>query len=378
MRRYGTRTRRSRPWSGLALAGPLLGLLAVFHPAPGQTSSGPAHSPQPDAGPLPGPDRVKGVIPAYVTRPMKPCHEPRLAELLRSYEEPPGEVPWAMTRIASWSTFDVYDLCFPSPVATATPENNTVWCEYFRCRGDHKRPAAIVLHILDGRFRESRLICSYLATFGIDGLLLKMAYYGPRRPKDPARFRTLTQDLDTLCEATRQSVMDARRAARWLVAQPQVDAGRISIVGTSLGGFVGSVASGVDGGFYRSVFVLAGGRIETVLTTPTDEVRTVRQAIESAGLSRDELIRKLAPIEPCTFARRIDPRSVLMFNTRHDPIVPPASARALADAIGGARIVWYDGDHYSLIWRIPELLARLRAHLTDITVPPGTSREAGG
>lgn len=326
------------------------------------TSSAPASESRPAAS-QPGSKRLSGVIAASQTRPMKPADDAGQRVLLKQYEEPAGEVAWAMDRLMTTPSYDVYDLRFPSPVVTPTPENNTVYCEYYRCRGDQKRPAVIVLHILDGKFRESRLICSYLALRGMDGLLLKMAYYGPRRPKDPQQLKTFAQDLETMRDAVRQSAMDARRAARWLGAQPHVDPARISILGTSLGGFVGSVASGVDGRFHRSVFVLAGGRLEQVLTSPSREVRSAREAIASSGTSSEELVQKLIAVEPCSFAKRIAPRSVLMINAKSDPVVPPTSAQALAAAIGGVAIQWYEGDHYALIWKLPEVLARVADHL---------------
>ena len=315
----------------------------------------------------PGPIHLEGTVSAAQTRSMKPTNDARLAALLRKYEEPAVDVAWSMDRWYGAANYDVYDLRFPSPVVTDVPENNTVHCEYYRCRGNQKRPAVIVLHISDGKFIESRAICHYLATQWFDGLMLKMAYYGPRRPKDPERMRALTQNLDTLCEGVRQSAMDARRAARWLGAQPQIDPARISILGTSLGGFVASVASGVDGRFAHSVFVLAGGDLSRVLSTESREVRSVREAIEASGLSPAEVTKKLEFIEPCTFAGRIDPATVMMVNTRSDPVVPPASAEMLAKAIGGVKIDWYDGDHYALVWRLLEVLACVTEHLNGRT-----------
>jgi len=318
----------------------------------------------------PGPLHLEGTVTASQMRLMKPTDDVRLAALLKHYEEPPGDVAWTMDRQHGLADYDVYDLRFPSPVITDVPENNTVHCEYYRCRGDQMRPAVIVLHISDGKFVESRAICHYLATRGFDGLMLKMAYYGPRRPKEQERMRALTQNLDTLCEGVRQSAMDARRAARWLSAQPLIDRTQISILGTSLGGFVASVASGVDGRFSHSVFVLAGGDLARVLSTKTREVRSVREAIEASGLRPAELTKKLELIEPCTFAGRIDPATVMMVNTRDDPVVPPASVEALARSIGNVRIDWYDGDHYALIWRLFEVLARVTEHLNGPSTRP--------
>lgn len=330
----------------------------------GGPSAAPATTPA-EAELPPGPEHEEGILQASQVRPMKSESDPRLVALLKRYEEPPGNVPWSMDRISTMPTYDVYDLQFPSPVVTATPENNTVWSEYYRCRGEARRPAVVVLHILDGRFRESRLICHYLAARGVDCVMLKMAYYGQRRPKDPERVRAFTQDIDTVCEAVRQSAMDARRAARWLQSLPCVDASRISILGTSLGGFVASVASGVDGHFARSVLILAGGDLPGILTTKEREVASARRAIEASGMNREDLVRKLELVEPLTFAGRIDGKTVLMVNTREDPIVPPANAKALAKAIGGVRQLWYPGDHYAIIYRVFEILDRVAQHLKN-------------
>jgi isopenicillin-N N-acyltransferase-like protein len=312
-----------------------------------------------------GPRHLEGKIAPSQTRPMRPTDDAALAALLKKYEPPPGGFAWSADRIATMSTYDVYDLRFPSPFTSAVPENNTVPCEYYRCRGDQKRPAVIVLHILDGRFRESRMICNYLASQGVDGVLLKMAYYGPRRPQDPERQRRLTQDLDTLVEGVHQTVMDVRRLAQWLQYQPHIDAGCINVLGVSLGGFVGSLAAGVDGRFSHSIFILAGGNLAEIFRTHEKEVRPLREAVEAQGLTQEQVVEKLALIEPCTYAGRIDGRTVLMVNTDADPIVPRACAEALANRIGdgGVKIVWFEGDHYGLLWKMFEVLGRVKDHI---------------
>jgi surfactin synthase thioesterase subunit len=52
-----------------------------------------------------------------------------------------------------------------------------------------------------------------------------------------------------------------------------------------------------------------------------------------------------------------------MVNTDADPIVPRASAEALAKKIGGVEVVWFEGDHYGLLWRMFEVLGRVKQHL---------------
>jgi len=312
----------------------------------------------------PGPETLSGRIPPGLTRPLPPEKDPATAGFLENYRLPAKGFAWKARRVALFHGFDQYDLTFPSPFRSPDPENNTVSCEFYRIRGKAKRPAVIVLHILDGKFRVARLVSRYLAGRGMHALLLKMAYYGPRRPKDPARRKKLSQDLPTMLSGVRQTVLDIRRAALLLSTLPEVDPERISIAGVSLGGFLAALASGVDGRFYRTAVVLAGGRMEKVFLGNSKEARSIKRYLLSRGFTEKKLLRVLAPIEPCRYAHRIDPSSLLMVNADKDPVVPALSARAFAEAAGkGVKIHWIHGDHYSLIFQALPVLKLLGDHL---------------
>ncbi len=314
--------------------------------------------------PLPGPPLLAGRVPPGRRRPLKPEKDPETARFLARYELPGKGFSWKGVLKGRFSGFDVYDLRFPSPLVSPDPENNLVPCEFYRVRGTGKRPAVVVLHILDGRFRVARLVSNYLAGRGMHALLLKMAYYGPRRPKDPARRKRLSRDLPTMLAGVRQTVLDIRRAALLLSTLPDVDPSRISIAGVSLGGFLAALSSGVDGGFHRTGIILAGGRLEKVFTGDSREVRSLKRSILSRGWKGEKLLRLLAPIEPCRFAHRIPPASVLMVDADRDSIVPPPCARALAAAIGGGvKVHWIRGDHYALLLHALSVLKLLGDHL---------------
>ncbi len=294
------------------------------------------------------PDFEEGIIGGDVRRPLKPEKDPRVTRLLRAYELPGTPFRWKLEARKRAREYKVYELVFPSPFKSRFKENNTVYCEYFRSKRKGKRPAAIVLHILDGRFMVARLACSYLARKGIHGLLLKMAYYGKRRPKGMSE-RVLTKNVRNLVEGVRQTVLDIRRAALWLSRRPEVDKERISIVGVSLGGFAGALASGVDGNFHKTAVILAGGGLDKVVLGNSREVKAIKKAILNGGFTGKSLVKLLEPIEPCVFAHRIPKGTLLMVNTKWDRVVPVECAEALFKASGGCgRIVWYPGNHYSL------------------------------
>ncbi len=335
-----------------------------FRPSRAAASGeGPSRAGAPPKAP-PGPALLSGGVPPGRGRPLKPEKDPATARLLAGYELPGKGFSWKGTLKAHFPAFDLYDLRFPSPVVSPDPENNVVPCEFYRVRGTRKRPAVIVLHILDGKFRVARLVSNYLAGRGMHALLLKMAYYGPRRPRDPGRTKKLSKDLPTMLAGVRQTVLDIRRAALLLSTMPEVDPSRISVAGVSLGGFLAALSSGVDGGFHRTGIILAGGRMEKVFLGDSREVRSMKKYLLSRGLTGEKLTRLLAPIEPCNFAHRIEPSSVFMVNADEDPIVPPACARALASAIGpGVKIRWIHGDHYALLLQALPVLKLLGNHL---------------
>src|SRR5688572_24626394 len=138
------------------------------------------------------------------------------------------EFPWEMSLKKDYEKegFRIYKLTFPSAVASKHPENNTVHCEWYRPVGEGPFPAAVVLDILGGDQMLARVQSTYLAKKGIACLFVQMAYYGPRRPKN-SKVRLLMPDIDHSLGAVRQTVLDVRRAAAWLAAQPGVDPERL-------------------------------------------------------------------------------------------------------------------------------------------------------
>ena len=166
-------------------------------------------------------------------------------------------------------------MSFPSPYTSPDPENNTVWCEYFKADKKTPKPAVIVLHILENDFTLPRIVCDSLASSGTDALLLKMAYYGPRRPKDPSRQKGFTTDLNTWLNGIRQTVMDIRRARRFLAGQPGVNPDKIGLCGISLGALVGAVTVGVDAEFPKAALILGGGDLAAVASSDSKEASTL-------------------------------------------------------------------------------------------------------
>jgi dienelactone hydrolase len=233
---------------------------------------------------------------------------------------------------------------FPSPVVTPDVENNTVHTEYFRPARPGKRPAVVVLHILGADFALSRYLASRLADRGVAAMFVKLPYYGERQPAGDKRF--LSADIERSVTSMRQGVLDVRRAAAWLAAQPEIDAGKLGVTGISLGGIVSSLAASIDPTINRAAFLLAGGELHEVLWAMPEGAKYRKLWIES-GRTKDDLKALTAPFDPVTYAHRLKGKRVMMMAGNVDEVIPPSSARALWRAAGEAPIVWLDCGHYS-------------------------------
>jgi dienelactone hydrolase len=241
---------------------------------------------------------------------------------------------------------EVYRVAFPSPVTSPTPENNTVHAEYYRPKGAGPFPAVIVLDITGGDQSLSRFIARYLAQNRIAGLFVQMAYYGPRRPPG-SRLRLLSTNIPHTMEAVRQTVLDCRCAAAWLAARPEVDGKRLGILGTSLGSFVAALTGEMEPRLNRVAILLGGGGlVDAFYDHPM--AAPYRRVYELLGGTKDGVKALLAPVDPLTKAANLRGRPVLMIAAARDEIVPPSAAKALWEAMGKPKIVWYDTTHYGM------------------------------
>jgi dienelactone hydrolase len=266
----------------------------------------------------------------------------------------------------------VYRLRFPSPVKSATPENNTVHAEYYRPAGKGPFPAVIVLDITGGNQMLSRHIAANLAQNGIAGLFVQMAYYGPRRPAG-SKLRLLSPNLAHTTAAVTQTVLDLRVAAAWMASRPELDGRRLGILGTSLGSFLSALTAEMEPRLGRAAVLLGGGGfVDGYAGHPL--ARPWVALSESLGLKRDALKRAIAPIDPITCAANLKKRKLLILAASRDEVVPPAMARRLYEASGRQKIVWYDAGHYTAALDVADALEHIRAHFAAPAEPRAGAR----
>jgi len=222
-------------------------------------------------------------------------------------------------------------LQFPSPRPRGNPAWDTVVLDWHMARSQGGRsnaaPAVLVLDILQGGHIVAGYIAKSLAKNGIHGLVLHMPQNGLRRkqgaPHDWAEF------LPNLSQAA----SDVRRARDVIASLPLVR-GPIGLQGTSLGGFVATLAASIDNAFDPVLLALSGGDVYDVLSTGRADAAKVRQHLRQAGYTDQKLRDWLWQIEPMRVAHRLNPARTWLFSARFDQVVRSSNSKKLADTIG--------------------------------------------
>lgn len=251
---------------------------------------------------------------------------------------------------------------FPSPVTTGPDCVDDVWLEWYQARaadGDVTAgPACVVVHESGSTMRVGRLVARGLAAHGIHAFMVQLPYYGARRPPEGRG------GIEKIVPAVRQAVADVRRSRDAVASLPLVDAERIAVQGTSLGGFVTATVAGLDPAYDKVFILLAGGDLAGVLERGKGDAERVRRFAE-AGLGEAEVRRTLHAIEPTRLAHRYRADCTWIYSGKYDDVVPPAHSQLLADAAGlpADHHVQMEANHYSGIIYLPMVLARIAGEI---------------
>jgi uncharacterized protein len=184
-------------------------------------------------------------------------------------------------------------------------------------------PAVLLLHGFTSRKEVlSESVGRRLLTHGIASLAIDLPLHGARA--GTLDYRQAMQKPLELLRHWKEAIAEARLAIGYLRARPEVDAGRIGIVGYSLGSHVGAAVTAADPRV-RAFVVAAGGDLPTA--TPISLIaRTVA--------------------DPVAAIRRVAGRPVLFVHGRNDRTVLPDQAERLYRAAGEPKeIRWYDAGH---------------------------------
>lgn len=266
-------------------------------------------------------------------------------------------------------------LTFPSPRPRESRRAavNSVALEWYAAEDEAgkrmRAPAVLVMHILDGRMIVARAIARSLAKRGIHGFVMHMPGYAGRRIVEGRFSGPVFFDLCV------QAVADARRARDAIAGLTHVQGDRVSIQGTSLGGFIAASSAALDAAFERNFIVLAGGDLYGMLQNGRREARMIRERLEEAGIRGDALRELCNRLDPIHLAHRLPPERTWLISAVADQVVPEANARALADAAGlvDPHHVWLQSDHYSAALHLPWMIRTIAEKVHTGPLAPSES-----
>jgi uncharacterized protein len=183
--------------------------------------------------------------------------------------------------------------------------------------------AALLLHGYSSRKEDmAGPVGGALLACGIASLAIDLPLHGTRA--DPLQAQSARNPL-AMMQLWREALAEARLGLRYLAARPDIAAGRIAIVGYSMGAFL-SVSIAADEPLVRAVVLAAGGDLP--------------RGTPFAGVAR-------LVADPVAAVRRLNGRPLLMVHGRRDRTVLPEQAQRLFDAAREPKeLRWWDAGHY--------------------------------
>ncbi|MDP2947345.1 MAG: alpha/beta fold hydrolase [Nanoarchaeota archaeon] len=202
----------------------------------------------------------------------------------------------------------------------------------------------IVLHGLTTRKEDFLPYGDYLNSLGVSSFHIDLPYHGERSFNDnnhsdfdinPERIKLFMNHI----------LIDIKKSVSLL---EKIGYKNIGILGYSLGGISALLAMGKDNRLNKCISICSGGDIaDLVLNSPM--VQDISEELIIKGYDYQDLKKLLADVEPCNYARNINPNNILMINGIFDNIVPIRNVRSfLSNLNGHPHIIWQPYDHFSI------------------------------
>lgn len=306
---------------------------------------------------------AEGEAKAWGRAPALGAPSPGAPEALASYRVPEERFAIDLGPEQRSRSYTRREVSFPSPLKERWPTIHGTYYAPTRLRPGQRLPAAVVVHHLGGDFGAEAYLAQHLAQNGVPAVFIALPNYGLRREEGTRQGFLHKSDPVAGFTAFRQSALDVIRSADFLRAMPEVDPERVGVVGVSLGAVVSALARGVDTRLGKTVLVIGGGDVATLLRDSPEVEGLLDEALQKAGIDPARLATILAPVDPITFASRIRTEDVLMINARRDEIIPERCTLSLWEAMGRPRLEWMDCGHYGVALHILKVMNASLDHL---------------
>jgi dienelactone hydrolase len=184
-------------------------------------------------------------------------------------------------------------------------------------------PGALLIHGYSSRKEHmAEGVGRVLLRHRVASLAIDLPLHGTRQG---AGARPAAGDALELMRHWRLAVRESRLAVHYLRARPEIDAGRVAVVGYSLGSFLATLLAAEERSI-RALVVAAGGDLP-------------------AGIPLSALARTV--VDPPRSIRKLAGRPLLVVHGTRDRTVLPEQAQRLYDAAGEPKeIRWWASGHY--------------------------------
>jgi pimeloyl-ACP methyl ester carboxylesterase len=231
---------------------------------------------------------------------------------------------------------------FDSPVQTAARESDIVYGRFFPAAREWRQcPTAILLHGWNAEWCYRRLfpvLAARLNHVRVNAAIFELPYHMRRRPQQGRVRDFISSDLHRMLDATRQAVADIRALLGWFRTE---GCPAVGLWGFSLGAWLAGLTVRTEPLLHCAVLATPITRIDRVIME-LPFCAPVRHSLSQGEVDLREM--NLASGPP-----RIEPRRILLVQSRHDLFAPAETVEEVWQAWGQPHIWRLPHGHISLL-----------------------------
>jgi dienelactone hydrolase len=206
---------------------------------------------------------------------------------------------------------------------------------YHRADRPGPKPAAVYYHGVVQRkevYLDSHPLARRLADAGFVVALPDAPGHGERPAGAGVRERLRASLPREFCADVEQGADEAPALLDWLAARPEVDGGRLTVLGCSMGGFTAAAVAAREGRRLRAAVCLAGSAGLAACMAATDSIAPGKWGPPDRALDAETEAR-IGRIDPLGYPERFPPLPLLLLHGAEDTWNPPATSVAFFERL---------------------------------------------
>ena len=295
---------------------------------------------------------------------------------------PPKQPDFTLRPVKENKHWRRYNVEFPVIATGYFPGGKIARGEYYQPLTKEKAPLAMLIHGWgDHSVIPFKLMVDGLVRRGTGCFILYLPFHTGRLSKELV-FKLSHLTPDEWFAGYQIAVTDVRQIIDWAGQNGYTDTSKITVIGLSLGAFVGSMAMGIDRRIKAGIFVVHGGNTGKIMQKNSvarfgKKFRVPETEYQNNQKNYTEYLKEIAGkgfenvppaqrtylIDPLTYAPMLQGRPVLMMNARWDEIIPREATLEFQLACGRCEMVTFPATHASIWVWYPLIVQRINRFL---------------